>query len=228
MTEQQFEKLKQSLDKTAKPSPSALDDAIFSIAKSQIEQNLSKEPVDDLSDSKREKSSWFLAFFQTSFAQSVFVSVALTVAVFGVLAFLITPEQHEPSVVSDSKHIEFDLVAQTQSVSKVAKYRDSLAYFQSLSVEMPQTQQGRDAILANTPLPDVQVLLDEMNFSADQDLLFTESVISLAMKDIRILIDDNNLEGARVRYARLKGNCASCPLPESLEALLIVTSLEST
>ena len=226
MTEQQFEQLKQRLDASATQSPASLDDTILAKAEVVAEQNQNQEIV---SNTRSEKTSWLLNFFQTTFAQSAFVSIALTAAVFATLALLIKPAHQEESTITfESNKIEFDLVHESTNGLNGLQNDHMKTKVLIPTIEMPQTQQGRDQILAQMPLPNVQVLLDEMDFAAQHERELTHSVISLAMEDIRVMIDNNNLNGARVRYARLKESCASCPLPSSLEALLIVTSQEST
>jgi len=235
MTEKQLEKLKQHLDVTNKQSPTLLDEAILAQAKvaaekRQLEQTQEQEPTTNTSSGNK---SWLSSLFQTTFAQSAFVSVVLTVSVFTALALLIKPQHQEPLVISETKNIEFDLVQKPSLGTSRSHENNSKNKRLQLSeymaqVKMPETQQGRDQILAQMPLPDVQTLLDEMEFSAQQDRQLTKSLISLAMEDIRVMIDMKNLNEARVRYARLKDNCVSCPLPDSLEALLIVVSQGST
>ena len=235
MTEQQFKQLKQRLDASAKQSPTSLDDTILSNASMAAEQSKLKQSKDKTlsSNISLEKNALFSGFLQTTFAQSAFISISLTIAVFTVLALLIKPDVEDSTVVSDSKEVGFKLIGQTtleSNVSQVYQAQTNQSQVNVLieSIDMPQTQQGRDQILAQMPLPDVQVLLDEMVFSVHQDREFVQSMLSLAMKDIRIMIDNENLNGARIRYARLKENCATCPLPKSLEALLIHASQEST
>jgi len=223
MTEQQFEQLTQRLKASAKQSPESLDQAILANANAVAEQNQRQ-----VTATKPKKTSWISNLFQTTFAQSAFVSVALTVAVFATLALLIKPDQQESTLASDSKNIEFDLVRQSPNESTGLEINRPKVDALRPQIAMPQTQQARDQILAQMPLPDVQALLDEMDFSAQHDRQLTQSMISLAMDDIRVLIDNQNLEGARVRYARLIESCESCPLPNTLEALLIVGSQEST
>jgi len=221
MTEQQFKQLKQRLDASAKQSPTSLDDTILSNANMAAEQSKLKKCKDKTlsSNISLEKNALFSDLLQTTFAQSAFISISLTIAVFTVLALLIKPDVEDSTVVSDSKEVGFKLIGQTTLESNVSQVYQAQTNQSQVNVliepiDMPQTQQGRDQILAQMPLPDVQVLL--------------ESMLSLAMKDIRIMIDNENLNGARIRYARLKENCATCPLPKSLEALLIHASQEST
>ena len=228
MTEQQFEQLKQRLDASAKQSPSSLDDAILSNANMTIEQNKFKQGKGQSSDTRFQKKSWLFGFLQTTFAQSAFVSIVLTAAVFVVLALLIKPDVKDSILVVDSNQVEFELLGQALHEPKPLQADQSETTLSIAEIDMPQTQQGRDLILAQMSLLDVQALLDEMTFAEHQDRQFTQSMLSLAMKDIRVMIDNENLNGARVRYARLKESCASCLLPDSLEALLINASQGST
>jgi len=197
MTEQQFKQLKQRLDASAKQSPTSLDDTILSNANMAAEQSKLKKCKDKTlsSNISLEKNALFSDLLQTTFAQSAFISISLTIAVFTVLALLIKPDVEDSTVVSDSKEVGFKLIGQTTLESNVSQVYQAQTNQSQVNVliepiDMPQTQQGRDQILAQMPLPDVQVLLGEMEFSVHQDREFAQSMLSLAMKDIRIMIDN--------------------------------------
>ena len=146
---------------------------------------------------------------QTTTAQSAFVSIVLTVFVFIGLALMIKPEQqnNEQWSESESKSIRFEFEPTNQSDSIVKNEKMILSSEQYLlqqkQIQMPTTQQGRDQVLAQMSLPDIPTLLDEMNISERDDHEFTKSLISIAMQDIRFMIDNQNLNEARVRYLSL-------------------------
>ena len=234
MTDEQFERLKHHLDASSKQTPSSLDKTILSAAKKQTNVVKEGENSDTSKGSVNKLKAYLFGLMQTTTAQSVFVSVVLTVFVFIGLALMIKPEQqnNEQWSESESKSIRFEFEPTNQSDSIVKNEKMILSSEQYLlqqkQIQMPTTQQGRDQVLAQMSLPDIPTLLDEMNISERDDHEFTKSLISIAMQDIRFMIDNQNLNEARVRYARLKQSCSSCPLPDSLEALMLMSSPSPT
>ena len=234
MTDEQFERLKHHLDASSKKTPSSLDSTILSAAKQQINVVKESEGKDLSKGSVNKLKAYLLGLMQTTTAQSAFVSVALTVFVFIGLALMVSPKQQsEPQLsASESKSIKFEFESANHSDSIVKEKKSQLSSEQYLSqqkqIQMPTTQQGRDQILAQMSLPNIQSLLDDMNITERDDHEFTKSLISIAMQDIRFMIDNQNLNEARVRYARLKQSCSSCPLPDSLEALMLMSSPSPT
>ena len=230
MTEQQFERLKQHLDASSKQTSVDLDKSILHAAMQRAEQNETQQPDEGKNTKKRlgnQLHNWLSGWLQTTAVQSAVVSVALTVFVFVGLALTIKPEQQ--TTISNSESMAFTFNSTDQLDDKTQRNDDVKALIQKVEpLQMPVTQQGRDQILAQMSLPDVQTLLEAMEFEQHDDRQSAESVISIAMQDIRIMIENQNLNGARVRYAGLKQRCAKCSLPESLEALLLTTPQNTT
>ena len=205
MTEQQLNRLKQHLDSSAELTPSNLDNDILKAAQQQLGQNTEN----------KQTNSWINRLIKSSFAQAGLVSVGLTMLFFVSFALLVKPNS-SPSIESESYVIEFEY---GKKAPQTAIKNTSEHIVEEL--EMPKTQQGRDQLLAQLTLPDVDELLAGIGFEDHQDHAHTKSLINIAMSDIRFMLDNDRFDNARLRYAQLKQRCEDCPLPDSLEALLI-------
>ena len=203
MTEHQLNRLKQHLDSSSESTPSNLDNDILKVAQQQLEQNTEN----------KQTHSWLNRLIKSNFAQAGLASVALTMLFFVSFALLVKPNS-SPSIESESYVIEFE---HGKKAPQTAIKNSSEHIVEEL--EMPKTQQGRDQLLAQLALPDVDALLAEMNFDEDQG--HVKSLINIAMSDIRFMLDNDRFDNARLRYAQLKQRCEDCPLPDTLEALLI-------
>ena len=203
MTEHQLNRLKKHLDSSAESTPSNLDNDILKAAQLKLEQNTEN----------KQTHSWLNRLIKSSFAQAGLVSVALTMLFFVSFALLVKPNS-SPNIKSESYVIEFEhgKKAPQTAIKNTSEYIVD-------ELEMPETQQGRDQLLAQVALPDVDALLAEMGFDEDQG--HEKSLINIAMSDIRFMLDNDRFDNARLRYAQLKQRCEDCPLPDTLEALLI-------
>ena len=223
MTEQQFEKIKALLDaSTPLQTSSKLDNKILSMAAQQVDQDKQQQARGQMSAGSYKKVlSWLQKLTQNGIAQAAVLSTALTLVVFVGMAQLFKIEQGPSFVASEQTTVEFEV--SSKRVDETAPVRTAIA-LPTIEFEMPETQQARDQILANMPLPDINSLLNDIVLQDSSDRQFTQSVVSIAMKDIRFMLDNGQLNDARVRYARLKEHCPECELPDSLEALVVITN----
>ena len=228
MTEQQFEKLKTLLDSSHAPDNSTqLDNKILSAAKQNIAQPTHNRVQESSKSNLRISSvSWFARFFQTGLIQSAVLSVTLTLALFFVLGQILKTDPEKSYVkkpVSEYEHSsqalsEIQFATQEESV---AANLDTPITVVNTPLPEPDFSDPRDQILAQMSVPDIQALLNDMNFNQQSDRQFAQSLISLAMSDIQFMLEVGNLDNARQRYAQLKQNCNVCTLPNTLEELAL-------
>lgn len=220
MTEQQFEKIKSLLDASAPiQSSSELDNKILNAAVQQADLNKQAEMTKQNPTRLVEiLLSWLGNLKQNGFAQAAALSTVLTLVIFVGMAQLLISEQEPSLAVSEQTAIEFEIT--DAGVNKDSMAMRAVPVTPVVEFTMPETQKARDQILASMPLPDIQLLLSDTVLSNSNDRQFSESLISIAMTDIRFMLDNGQLDDARVRYATLKDLCVECALPDSLEALV--------
>ena len=220
MTEQQFEKIKTLLDASAPIlSSTELDNTILNAAVQQAELNKQTQaPKQRLNHLSTTLVAWLRELHQHSLAQAAVLSTALTLAVFVGMAQLLKSGQAPSLSASEQTTIEFQTSG--PDISKDSMAVRTTPVMPIVEFNMPETQHARDQILANMPLPDIQLLLSDTVLLSTNDRPFAENVISIAMTDIRFMLDNGQLDDARTRYAALKERCAKCALPDSLEALV--------
>ena len=148
MTEHQLNRLKQHFDSSAESTPSNLDNDILKVAQQQLEQNTEN----------KQTHFWLNRLIKSNFAQAGLASVALSMLFFVSFALLVKPNSL-PSIEGESYVIEFE---HGKKAPQTAIKNTSEHIVEEL--EMPKTQQGRDQLLAQVALPDVDALLAEMGF----------------------------------------------------------------
>ena len=226
MTEQQFEKIKELLD-ASKPAQSSteLDNKILTMAAQQLDQDKQQQVRGQIfAGSFKKVLSWLQKFTQNGIAQAAVLSTALTLVVFVGMAQLLKVEQGSSFTASEQTTLEFKVSSKIVNETLPARTKVALP---TIEFEMPETQQARDQILASMPLPDINSLLNDVVSQDSRDRQFTQSVVSVAMKDIRFMLDNGQLDDARVRYAKLKKRCTECSLPDTLEALVVIANYSS-
>jgi len=218
MTEQQFEKIKSLLDKSQTlESSSELDALILDSAAQQADLN--KQLVTDDQASVYSFKAilvWLRRLSQGGVAQAAVLSLVFTLAVFAGMAQLLKTDKALLVAGTEETMLEFE----ANPVVSITERQVTKPIKPELEFTMPETQFGRDQILASMSLPDIQSLLSEIVQPVNGDREFAKSQITIAMADIGLLLNDGKYDGARIRYAQLKEHCLECALPESLEALV--------
>jgi len=158
------------------------------------------------------------SFRSFGFINAMALSVMLTLGLLFVLGQL---TQLDDSLILASGEIP-------QGEKVVEKERGQLTKTVILdSAERPVSMNVRDQILLDMKLPDAQILVNEMQFSLADEKQIASVAISNALFDIRLMINDGELNNARQRYERLRKNCVVCVLPNSLEAVVLNFSPDS-
>jgi len=217
MTEQQIKNLQEllndssveKLDGSTDNDLSELDAKLLNAAKQYV-------PV--------KKASYLSILFERfsfrsfGFINAMALSVMLTLGLLFVLGQL---TQLDDSLILASGEIP-------QGEKVVEKERGQLTKTVILdSAERPVSMNVRDQILLDMKLPDAQILVNEMQFSLADEKQIASVAISNALFDIRLMINDGELNNARQRYERLRKNCVVCVLPNSLEAVVLNFNLDS-
>lgn len=225
MTEQQIKEIKAWLSASQAQANSAeLDGKILAAAKLRAAE---------LKALKGERSAFFRPF---GFLATAAMSITLTIGVFLTMSKIIGIEE-APLVLANKAVQRNEIVtAEGDSAAKefVAMTNDKL--IRPDANKLPALQhpfQGRfqgplastkDEIMAELPLPSVNVLLDSMEFSVAVDRSQTQSLLSQAMAEINFMLREGEVIAARKRYERLRQSCTVCKLPSTLEALAQVDS----
>ena len=228
MTEQQFEKLKTLLNSSRAPENSTeLDHKILGAAKYNIERSAHRH--EEASESISHTSliaSWFARFFQRGLIQSAVLSVTLTLTLFFVLGQILKTDQESSYAKNPLRSNENNTgllldIQLTKQEKNVSDNKGTPIIEAQTTLPEPEVLDPRDQILAQMTVPDIQALLNDMNFNQQSDRQFAQSLISLAMNDIQFMLEVGNLDNARQRYAQLKKSCDVCTLPNTLEDLAL-------
>jgi hypothetical protein len=209
MTEQQIEQLKEILDSAELDANSAeLDNKILRAAASRIQK---AKPTGFTATWQR-----FVRSKPFGVAGAALASLILTISVlFGLSRMLERDERVVQKTEKPSIVIDFDKTdsSQLQEVAKLSRPDDSIIYPGDLSI-------SREFALAELVIPPTDLLLSSFNYALPKDRNAAQAAITVAMNDIRSMINQGRVDSARHRYTELVRNCEICILPNSLDLLV--------
>jgi len=228
MTEQQFDKLRELLDSSNAPDNSTeLDQLILSAAHQHAADTKKEQQKQHKKElAHRRLMSWLTTVLQAGLVQAAVLSVTLTLSLFFVFG-QITKVDEVILTKDNSLNYHESLKERTPVNSYAYKKPDNLLADSFTTIpkptleinEAPHMASSREQVLAQMQTPDIQALLDDMQFEHQTDRQLAESAITIAMSEIKFMLHAGDIETARQRYALLKDMCSVCELPDTLEAL---------
>jgi len=212
MTKQQVKHLKTLLDSSAvEESSKELDEKILRAANAQIEQNRRD---------KTQKNRSLLIFRSRGTFGAAALSVVLTIGCFWGLSQLFKADEAYAPLVIRSEKVKIDVVEGSNVATPKELIIDDTHQLNN-PLDVPESADARDLILADMDLPRTQDLLSSIYVEQASDRVFMHNNIIAAMDDIRDMLNGGRLDKARQRYEELRQLCDGCRLPESLEALVL-------
>lgn len=218
MTEKQIEQLKKVLSESKLPDNSVeLDSAILKSAHDSASQWQDVEKA-DVSTPERH----LFGLMPLSFLRSAGLATVLTLGTFVLMGQLISVD--EELVVDDTGLTN---VISNESVKEPVELKQThIRLPENIALEPAPSQLSRDQILLSFDLSDTEELLAGLpltpSIEPDTDA-FYQVAVQPAIVDIDLMIRTGELNDARERYGELKLDCNGCGLPDTLEALIIVS-----
>lgn len=213
MTEQQIKYLQEVLDRSnLEPNSVKLDSTIL---------RASHEHTEAAPEGVEAKS--LLGFLAIDAHLGAFgvasAAIGLTVVMLLALSFLVdTNKFRQPANVDTQLVIE--LMPQSAELNIVEPVASGIVSRPDDSFTQATPHSESELLKTDLVLPNTEELLKELDYALPQHQRDARNAISLAMNDIRRMLDGGRIENAKDRYEELVENCDVCILPATLEALV--------